>query len=1189
MAGIPTKLFLYFIVDSLNRSRYVDTNGAVQVSSSPIPLPQHPRGWKDIQISFGTNQNYWSLLRSFTAPLFFVGAGATICRHAIYSGKGYEEELYLVLLRWNPATGVYDLEYKGRLDFTKHIDEPRKGITVNTIEGGVLSYLTANDGVDYEIPLAPNNPDAQLIQFDGVTLFDRLRFSMVDKSFVGSGSFAGFRYAVNFPFISNEGDSVGILQGSQIYEDVGVSIQTYTQNSGNWFFSSIRPVQVRITGTLKFTTVAGSSPTNSVQQYFQFRTGPYPTFDHQYTILGTDVGGINPNPIEYTTNQDVFVNVDVTINLAANEKLFFIGFTGINGGASHSVTLDLSDLFISFKTINPPSAAYGISIYDLNKWLIGKMSGGRYTGDSAYFAAHKNLMWTSTNALQNFAFQVYYGAFDTLIIGASYYIKVPGVFKQFPSDNQIIITGASSNNGVYTVLNIGALIGGFTTVQVQEPVTAVTGLSGTISTIPALKINYKDFFNDVNALYNIGMKIVNDVIFIEPKGDIYKPDAQIFDIGELASFKMHYADELLCNTATFGYKSQDYRQRNGVYEFNTTTLFKLPVNTLKKDYNQVLKARADCFGIEFIRSIVFNKPTTDVTGDNQSFIVDTKPGQADVTAIVSFISGAPDLLITPLGINFIPGDIIQFTGSASNNVTVTVGAVVQSFVGNVVGIAPGGTPFVNESNVSVLIHWVKSKFLILNRYGIGSLSGYTAMTGVLDNTVFNTEWTPHKNMLRHGPYLRPLLKQLDSEKVVFQTSDKNSAFSTTLAGVTVAERQDEVVSGLGPPLFMNRYAEFTTVVPINFADIMASLGTGYVKGTFYGIPLYFLPIGKMDAKPAVNSAQVWKMLLAPEPLNDLSVLEMLSAEGQFSIDNMGNILFTSDLNSLHFNRYNYSLPAKYQHKEMYDDQFQNRKDQYVSRSIYVQKWQKTDSIFVQAITKGISTVNVDVYDSNGIIYQTNPMVVTADPTLQLPYVKSNYSINLSGFTEGIYFVVLSAGGVNLRISEFLDVRSSHVGTLLFEYSNTTNKFNTYFTGVTPMLRIEGRLLSWYPDDSHENYTDEYADNELLDGIPTMKRPLRILPVPDWMAQKLSKILLLNNTLIEGVQYSRTPEGKFEKKDYPGHDMKSYTIEISKAKNVHGLITDEVGSVSGLVSSYTLDAQAFGGGSGATINIDIANE
>lgn len=1191
MTGYPHRNFLFFITDSMNRSLYME-NGIVKTSAVPVPLPQDPGGWPDMKISFGTNQNYWSLLRSYTVPMFFIGDGAAIVRHAIYSGKGYEEERYVMILkgRIDDFDGKYKwmLEYKGRIDLSKHVDEPRKGITVNTIEGGVLSYLTANEDVAYEIKLAPVNPDAKMIGFDGVTLFDRLRYSMVDQTFQGSGGFIGTRFAVNLPFISNEGDSVGILNGSQAYEDTGVSIQLYTQNSANYFLSSIRPIQIRITGTILFHVEAGAGPGNSSQVYFQFRTGPYPTFDNQYTVLGTDVGGINPDPIIYNGVQDLSVNVDVTINLAANERLFFIGFVGINGGSSHSVTINLSDLYVSFQTKNPPSTAYGITIYDLNRQLVQAMSNGRYTGDSVYYKDHTNILFTSTTAIQNFAFQVFYGAFDTQVIGASYYIKVPGVFKTLPTDNQIYITGAAQNNGAYTVLNISPLVGGFTTIQVEEPLIAATGLSGTINTIPVLKISYKDFFNDVNVLSKqkgagIGMKIINDTIFIEPKEDLYKPDVQIFDIGEIAGLKLHYADDLLCNELEIGYRSQDYRQRNGIYEFNTTGHFKLPVNSLKKKLSLLMKSRGDCFGIEFIRSIIFDKPTTDVTGDNQSFVIDTKPGQADVVAVVSFIPGITDLLLTPAGIVFVPGDVIQISGSASNDGVYTVAAVAQSLVGQFVAIAPGSTPFTSESSVSVLIHFVSTKYVVVHR------PAYTNMVGVLDNTVFNTEYSPHKLMLNWGRYLRPLLKQLDPEVIKFLSEDKNSAFSTTLDGVTVSERQDEIVANLGDPIFMNRYAEFTTPVPISFGQVMANLGTGYVKGTFYGVPIYFLPIGNMDAKPATNDAQSWKLMLAPEPLNDLATLEMLSSDGIFTSDSMGNILFTSDLNSLHFNKYNFSLPAKYRHKEMHDDWFNNRGDGYISKSTYYQKWQKTDTIFIQVITKGLSTINVEVYNSDAKLIANNPMTIIADTSVPLPYIRNDYSINLSGFAEGTYFVVLSSGGVKLRISDPLDVRAVHEDTILAEFANSTNKFNTYFTGIDPiMLRFEGFLLDWSSDSTFQNYTDEIADNELLDGIPMQTRGLRTGLIPDWLDNKINNILLLNQAMIEGTEYSRVPSSKKDKKDYPGTNLKSYLYTISRSKNAYGLTTNEVGSTDDIAVIWALDGKAWGLGDGSVIQMETTN-
>ena len=108
-------------------------------------------------------------------------------------------------------------------------------------------------------------------------------------------------------------------------------------------------------------------------------------------------------------------------------------------------------------------------------------------------------------------------------------------------------------------------------------------------------------------------------------------------------------------------------------------------------------------------------------------------------------------------------------------------------------------------------------------------------------------------------------------------SDKNSALSTTLAGETISERQSEVISGFDDILFYPIRAEFVTAVPMSFAKIMSNIGTGYIKGTFRGNPIYFLPIGEMKSTPALNGAQSWNLLLAP--MNKISDIKILSLEG----------------------------------------------------------------------------------------------------------------------------------------------------------------------------------------------------------------------------------------------------------------------------------------------------------------------
>lgn len=76
--------------------------------------------------------------------------------------------------------------------------------------------------------------------------------------------------------------------------------------------------------------------------------------------------------------------------------------------------------------------------------------------------------------------QYWFGSIITEAIGGQYYIRIPEVRYQLDIGMQIDISGASSNNGTYTILNVTYLVAGFTTIQVAEPVTSVDDLFGFI-------------------------------------------------------------------------------------------------------------------------------------------------------------------------------------------------------------------------------------------------------------------------------------------------------------------------------------------------------------------------------------------------------------------------------------------------------------------------------------------------------------------------------------------------------------------------------------------------------------------------------------------------------------------------------------------------------------------------------------
>jgi hypothetical protein len=148
----------------------------IKKQSTPIPLKYSPADLMKSKLSFGTNQKYLSLNRTITYPLKFIKDGADILRWIDYNTNGYESKCYLTVLKLNALTGVNELAYKGRIDFSRKQDDPRTGYTVSTLDESAWSILSANENVTYRIDCSPTNPKAVKVLFDGVTLNNRVTY-----------------------------------------------------------------------------------------------------------------------------------------------------------------------------------------------------------------------------------------------------------------------------------------------------------------------------------------------------------------------------------------------------------------------------------------------------------------------------------------------------------------------------------------------------------------------------------------------------------------------------------------------------------------------------------------------------------------------------------------------------------------------------------------------------------------------------------------------------------------------------------------------------------------------------------------------------------------------------------------------------------------------------------------------------
>lgn len=72
----------------------------------------------------------------------------------------------------------------------------------------------------------------------------------------------------------------------------------------------------------------------------------------------------------------------------------------------------------------------------------------------------------------------YTGAFDLI---ATNTIRLPGNRPALPNGSSFVISGATSGNGTYTVVNTSYLVVGYTSITVAETVSSVSGLTGVLS------------------------------------------------------------------------------------------------------------------------------------------------------------------------------------------------------------------------------------------------------------------------------------------------------------------------------------------------------------------------------------------------------------------------------------------------------------------------------------------------------------------------------------------------------------------------------------------------------------------------------------------------------------------------------------------------------------------------------------
>jgi len=461
-------------------------------------------------------------------------------------------------------------------------------------------------------------------------------------------------------------------------------------------------------------------------------------------------------------------------------------------------------------------------------------------------------------------------------------------------------------------------------------------------------------------------------------------------------------------------------------------------------------------------------------------------------------------------------------------------------------------------------------------------------------TLFNIEETTPLRMLRaHDNLLKSFLIQQPDSVVTFNGAELNANLVTKKNGVVYNEGADVKTSDMKNNLFIPFFLNFKAKVPFTFNEIMSGVeNDGYITVYCKGIPIYCLPVGTMSMKLATNEAQTWKLLISGKTPFD-SLIKIFSDVVTINIGK--NMIYISDKNPLHFVKYNFTPPAGYHFADIYDDWQKNRFTRWAVQPDYAQPVQKGDPLPVQFPSNGATGLQLLMVScTTGNVIDTIPFNTVPGLVAPLPIVVQECAINTNAYPEDQYWFAVSASGTIVAICEKIDLRADWPDTLKIEYGGSADQIDYYFsTGIQPMIRVQGELLKWRQESEVDIYEDEEGDYEMTRGIPIDVRDIQFGDqhslISDWMARKLNSITLLSNWRVEGTQYTRYSDSKWNVEDFGvGIPEVMVKMAITRAQHQSGVEISTPDDTGVHTTAYVLDATAFGQNAGV-INVTAEPE
>lgn len=218
---------------------------------------------------------------------------------------------------------------------------------------------------------------------------------------------------------------------------------------------------------------------------------------------------------------------------------------------------------------------------------------------------------------------------------------------------------------------------------------------------------------------------------------------------------------------------------------------------------------------------------------------------------------------------------------------------------------------------------------------------------------------------------------------------------------------------------------------------------------------------------------------------------------------------------------------------------------------YFQPFQQSDVITVcwlGSVSTLASYQYARLLDEVGNVFTLKTVTVATDATSYGGMYLYWVNIDLWDVPEGKYYLqlrCLTASGYGMIIFEPFHVKQTHFNTVAIDYYNSRNTQGIIYptSGFSKMrIRVKGAVQKFEPKAKMYGYENQTMNYEVLSGLQYREYTALFRDVPQWMADKINRIQLMNHVSYDGKELARPQDGdlKSSGNDSPVND---YTIML----------------------------------------------